>query len=231
MKDDGSSGLGQSQDTDRERGMNTSSEPAASAIQATDPRVRRVGDKQDWLWMRPEREESAEAESERILILGDGFAHPHPFLLRLRRALGAWDGRNAKPRIRGLYIPSCQPASAAGCSHFGLILDPSGERVDVSNWWGQTDRVARRFQRRLAEAVDLAEALWPESSPGLSRQTLPDLRVHLLVRNGAGKEAVGQARAYRLDGSWLTLHFGLPYDAWAGEKAQERRTKALRMSS
>jgi hypothetical protein len=151
-----------------------------------------------------------------VVILGDGYLTPDDFREELAQWLAAffkltvYDTFAGGIRVRALYTPSGEPASAARNSFFGCAVNDAGTGIVKSgDWWSAGDTKGRLFRQRLWDAVDSfgdvnARAYPPELDLGVTADIAGDLRgmygnavVSMLVRTAARTNVSGMTTQVR----------------------------------
>ena len=151
-----------------------------------------------------------------VVILGDGYLTAADFRAELVAWLDAffklavYDTFAGALRVRALFTPSAEPASAARGSFFGCNVDDAGTGIVKSGgWWAAGDAKGTLFRRRLWDAVDSFTPLStrfypPELDLGVTPEIADDLRgiyrnlvVSMLVRTAADNNVSGMTTEVR----------------------------------
>ena len=98
-----------------------------------------------------------------IVVLGDGYTDASTFRAALDQwltdlyAIEVYDRFAGCLRIRALYTPSTEPASASRGSYYGIPIDPNGGGVDQTSygeWWQDPSPRNDAFREALWTSVD-----------------------------------------------------------------------------
>jgi len=129
-----------------------------------------------------------------VIILGDGFTAASDFRDALENwlsnfyAIKVYDVFAGCIRIRALYTPSTQPASANRASYYRCRMSDDGCSIDKDDWWKANDADGMAFREAFWESVDTFADANPRRYPldlevGSSNQTITNDRLRDLYRN------------------------------------------------
>ena len=129
-----------------------------------------------------------------IILLGDGFTRASDFYCALIDWLAdfytikVYDVFSGCFRVRALYTPSDEPASAKRGSYYRCPLDANGGKIVAGDWWKRNDLNGTVFRERFWESVDTfadvnARRYPQEIDVGSANQAITNGRLRDLYRN------------------------------------------------